>query len=53
MQLTFGDVEGMGKRNRACKEIFLADVDKLMPRAAVPALIAPPQVVLFRWSLDG
>ena len=28
MQLTFGDAEGMGKRKRTRKEIFLAEMDK-------------------------
>ena len=39
MQLTFGDAEGMGKRTR--KEIFLAEMDKEAPWAALLALIAP------------
>ena len=41
MQLTFGDAEGMGKRKRTRKEIFLAEMDKVVPWAALLALIAP------------
>ena len=42
MQLTFGDAEGMGKRKRTRKEIFLAEMDKVVPWAALLALIALP-----------
>ena len=31
MQLTFGDAEAMGKRKRTRKEIFLAEMDKVVP----------------------
>ena len=41
MQLTFGDAEAMGKRKRTRKEIFLAEMDKVVPWAALLALIAP------------
>ena len=41
MQLTFGDAEGMGKHKRTRKEIFLAEMDKVVPWAALLALIAP------------
>ena len=41
MQLTFGDAEGMGKRKRTRKEIFLAEMDKVVPWAELLALIAP------------
>lgn len=41
MQLTFGDAEGMGKRKRTRKEIFLAEMDKVVPWATLLALIAP------------
>ena len=40
MQLTFGDAEGMGKRKRTRKEIFLAEMDQVVPWKALLALIA-------------
>ena len=33
MQLTFGDAEGMGKRKRTRKEIFLAEMEQVVPAA--------------------
>lgn len=41
MQLTFGDAEAMGKRKRTRKEIFLAEMDKVVPWAKLLALISP------------
>ena len=40
MQMTFGDAEDMGKRKRTHREIFLSEMDKVVPRAALLALIA-------------
>lgn len=39
MQLTFGDAEGMGKRTR--REIFLTEMDRVVPWGALLALIEP------------
>ena len=33
MQLTFGDAEGLGKRKRTRKEIFLAEMEQVVPAA--------------------
>jgi len=41
MQLTFGDAEGMGKRKRTRKEVFLAEMDQVVPWNALLALIEP------------
>ena len=41
MQLTFGDAEGMGKRKRTRKEIFLAEMDQVVPWKSLLALIEP------------
>lgn len=41
MQLTFGDAEGLGKRKRTRREIFLADMDQVVPWKALLALIEP------------
>ena len=41
MQLTFGDAEGMGKRKRTRREIFLAEMEKVVPWAALLSLIEP------------
>lgn len=41
MQLTFGDAEGMNKRKRTRKEIFLAEMDQVVPWNALLALIEP------------
>ena len=31
MQLTFGDAEGLGQRKRTRREIFLAEMDQVVP----------------------
>lgn len=31
MQLTFGDVEGLGKRKQTCREMFLAEMEQVVP----------------------
>ncbi|NZA25892.1 IS5 family transposase [Luteimonas sp. SJ-92] len=41
MQLTFGDAEGLGKGKRTRKEIFLAEMDQVVPWKALLALIEP------------
>ncbi len=41
MQLTFGDAEGLGKRKRTRREIFLAEMDQVVPWKALLALIEP------------
>src|SRR5690606_26284154 len=41
MQLTFGDAEGMSKRKRTRKEIFLAEMEQVVPWNALLALIEP------------
>ena len=41
MQLTFGDAEGMSKRKRTRKEIFLAEMEQVVPWHALLALIEP------------
>jgi transposase, IS5 family len=41
MQLTFGDAEGLGKRKRTRREIFLAEMEQVVPWAPLLALIAP------------
>jgi IS5 family transposase len=41
MQLTFGDAEGMGKRKKTRREIFLAEMERVVPWAALLALIEP------------
>ena len=33
MQLTFGDAEGLGPRKRTRKEIFLAEMEQVVPAA--------------------
>ncbi|OLK88438.1 transposase, partial [Xanthomonas oryzae pv. oryzae] len=30
MQLTFGDAEGLGKRKQTRREIFLAEMDRIL-----------------------
>ncbi|OLG85923.1 transposase, partial [Xanthomonas oryzae pv. oryzae] len=32
MQLTFGDAEGLGKRKQTRREIFLAEMERIVPR---------------------
>jgi IS5 family transposase len=41
MQLTFGDAEGLGKRKRTRREIFLAEMEQVVPWTALLALIEP------------
>lgn len=41
MQLTFGDAEGLGKRKRTRKEIFLAEMDRLVLWKLLLKLIEP------------
>ncbi|MCF8849096.1 IS5 family transposase, partial [Xanthomonas campestris pv. campestris] len=31
MQLTFGDAEGLGKRKQTRREIFLAEMEQVVP----------------------
>lgn len=41
MQLTFGDAEGLGQRKRTRREVFLAEMDQVVPWTALLKLIAP------------
>jgi IS5 family transposase len=41
MQLIFGDAEGMGKRRRPRREIFLAEMESVVPWKTLLALIEP------------
>ena len=41
MQLTFGDAEGLGQRKRTRKEIFLAQMEQVVPWNALLKLIEP------------
>ena len=41
MQLSFGDAEHTGKRKKTRREIFLAEMEQVVPWAALVALIAP------------
>ena len=41
MQLTFGDAEGLGQRKRTRKEIFLAEMEQVVPWNALLKLIEP------------
>jgi IS5 family transposase len=41
MQLTFGDADGLGKRKRMRREIFLAEMEQVVPWKALLALIEP------------
>src|SRR5690625_263351 len=41
MQLTFGDAEGMSKRKRTRKEVFLAEMEQVVPWNALLKLIEP------------
>ena len=41
MQLTFGDAEGLGKRKQTRREIFLAEMEQVVPWKALLALIEP------------
>jgi len=39
MQLTFGDAEGMGQRKKTSREFFLNDMEHVVPRKRLLALI--------------
>lgn len=41
MQLTFGDAEGQGKRKQTRREIFLAEMERVVPWKALLAQIEP------------
>lgn len=41
MQLTFGDAEYNGKRKRTRREVFLSEMDQVVPWKALLALIEP------------
>ncbi|PKV13322.1 IS5 family transposase [Xanthomonas prunicola] len=41
MQLTFGDSEGLGKRKQTRREIFLAEMEQVVPWPHLLGLIAP------------
>ncbi len=41
MQLSFGDAEEMGKCKRTRREIFLAEMEQVVPWAELLAVIAP------------
>ncbi|OLI74903.1 hypothetical protein IXO151_00300 [Xanthomonas oryzae pv. oryzae] len=41
MQLTFGDAEGLGKRKQTRREIFLAEMERMVPWQQLRVLIAP------------
>ncbi|KQR13326.1 IS5 family transposase [Xanthomonas sp. Leaf148] len=41
MQLTFGDAEGLGKRKQTRREIFLAEMEQVVPWKALLAQIEP------------
>jgi IS5 family transposase len=41
MQLTFGDAENLGKRKRTRREIFLAEMEQVVPWKPLLSLIAP------------
>jgi transposase, IS5 family len=41
MQLTFGDAEGLGTRKRTRREVFLAEMEQVVPWAPLLAAIAP------------
>ena len=41
MQLTFGDAEQQGRRKRTRREIFLSEMEQVMPWTALLALIEP------------
>ena len=40
-QLTFGDAEYLGKRKRTRREVFLAEMEQVIPWEALLALIEP------------
>ena len=41
MQLSFGDAEGLGGRKRTRREVFLAEMDQVVPWKVLLALIEP------------
>ncbi|MGX9079934.1 IS5/IS1182 family transposase, partial [Klebsiella pneumoniae] len=41
MQLSFGDAEHTGKRKKTRREVFLAEMEQVVPWNALLALIAP------------
>ncbi|WDK33049.1 IS5 family transposase [Xanthomonas campestris] len=41
MQLTFGDAEGLGKRKQTRREIFLAEMEQVVPWQQLLRLVAP------------
>ena len=41
MQLTFGDAEGLGKRKQTRREIFLGEMEQVIPWKSLLALIEP------------
>ena len=41
MQLTFGDAEGLGQRKRTRREVFLDEMEQVVPWKALLALIEP------------
>lgn len=41
MQLTFGDAEGQGQRKRTRREIFLTEMEQVVPWKALLTLIEP------------
>ncbi len=53
MPLTFGDAEGLGQRKRTRKEIFLAQMEQVVPWNALLKLIEPhyPKMRVGRESL--
>ncbi|MDC8747634.1 transposase, partial [Xanthomonas campestris] len=40
MQLTFGDAEGLGKRKQTRREIFLAEMEQVVPWQQLLGLVA-------------
>jgi len=41
MQLTFGDAEVLGKRKQICREIFLTEMEQVVPWPRLLGLIEP------------
>ena len=41
MQLTFGDAEDLGQRKRTRREVFLTEMEQVVPWTALLALIEP------------
>ena len=41
MQLSFGDAEDLGQRKRTRREVFLAEMEQVVPWTSLLALIAP------------